>query len=118
MEVICIYDDFTGIAYYGCAPEEESTPQKHRDPIKDEICIIEHMMVFDGVLAYRLKGFDEDIYYDYYHFAEISNLGKEINEALKAKNPNIKKYPLRELEEIGYPVNPTTFNCPCKIINP
>lgn len=97
-EVICIDDQFdTTIDLDG-----DEVNGNFINPKLHEICLVTFIEHFQGINFYALAGYPEDELYGEPHFADISQLQKEITESLTARNPNIKKYPLKELEEIGY----------------
>lgn len=103
MEVICTKDNFYKCPCPRC--------QRLEYPKKDEIYNVHDETVNDGKKFIALKEVSLDGEYPYFPitcFANITKLDDEINSALKAKNPNIKKFSLVELKVIGYNVSCVT----------
>lgn len=99
MEVICISNiDGTVADFKGNVILDDNSP----NPIKGEIYIVYAIRKFEDGDYYKLKGFDYLDYFHSRHFEKTDSIQNEINSALKAKNPNIKKFSLHELDSIGY----------------
>lgn len=98
-EVICIseidgsFADFNG----NLVPDDDSP-----NPIKGEVYKVDLVINFPDGDYYILNGFSESDCFHSRNFERIDGLQGEITEALKARNPNIRKFSLHELDAIGY----------------
>ena len=98
MEVICISEISGSTVDFRDNPVQDSTP----NPKPGDICTVVDVVSFPDGDYYQLEEFDKQDFFHSRHFERTNGLQEEINFALKAKNPCIKKYSLHELDAIGY----------------